>query len=72
MRSVLGRGGGDREGKQSEIISGGKPVFLSVMNSPRACMRWAVVHGGAPCPMEQTSFSRMSRALVRAAQVRML
>ena len=69
---VLGRGG-DGEGakKRSAIMSGGKPVFLFVMYSPRAHIRWGSVHRVASCPREETSFSRRSRSLVRVGQVRM-
>jgi len=52
-------------------MSGGKPVFVSVMYSPRACMRRGSDHIVASCAREETSFSRRSRARVRAGQVRM-
>jgi len=52
-------------------MSGGKPVFVSVMCSPRARIRWGSDHQVASCPREGTSFSRRSRNLVRAGQARM-
>jgi len=52
-------------------MSGGKPVSVSVMYSPKARMRRGSVHRLASGPREETSFSRRSRTLVRAGQVRM-
>jgi len=52
-------------------MSGGKPVLVSVMYSPKARMRRGSVHRSASGPREETSFSRRSRALVPAGQVRM-
>jgi len=51
-------------------MSGGKPVFVSVMWSPKARTRSGFVHRSASGSREDTSFSRRSRALVRAGQVR--
>jgi len=64
-------GGGKRAGYCSGIISGGKPLFVSVIYSPKARMRWGSVHLVASCPREETPCSRGSRALARAGQVRM-
>jgi len=50
---------------------GGKPVFVFMMYSLKARMRWDSVHIVASCPREDTSFSRRSRTLARAGQVRM-
>jgi len=52
-------------------MSGGKPVLVSVIYSPRARTRWGSDHQGASCPREVTPFSRRSRTLARAGQVRM-
>jgi len=52
-------------------MSGGKPVLVSVMYSPRARMRRGFVHRWVSGPREDTSFSRRSRALDRAGQVSM-
>jgi len=52
-------------------MSGGKPVFVSVMYSPSARMRRGSDHIVASCAREETSFSRRSRTRVRAGQVRM-
>jgi len=52
------------------VMSGGNPVLVSVMYSPRAPMRWGSVHRLASCPREETSSSRRFRALERAGQVR--
>ena len=52
-------------------MSGGKPVFVSFMYSPRARMRWDSVHRVVSCLREENSFSRGSRAFARAGQVRM-
>jgi len=49
----------------------GKPVFVAVMYSPKARMRRGSVHRSASGPREETSFSRRSRSLFRAGQVRM-
>jgi len=54
----------------SGSMSGGKPLFVSVMYSPRARMRVGSDHIGASCATEETSFSRRFRARVRAGQVR--
>ena len=54
----------------SGSMSGGKPVFVSVMYSPRACIRVGSDHIGASCAREETSFSRRFRARVRAGHVR--
>jgi len=53
-------------------MSGGKPVFVSVMYSPRARMRVGSDHIDASCAREETSFSRRFRTRVRAGQVRTL
>ena len=37
-------GGGEGAGKCSRAMSGGKPVFVSVMYSTKARMRWGSVH----------------------------
>jgi len=52
-------------------MAGGKPVFVVVMASPRAGIRWGSVHMLSSCPREETSFSRRSRSLARAGQERM-
>jgi len=52
-------------------MSGGKPVFVSVMYSPKGRKRWGSVHSVASRPREETSFSWRSRTLARAGQVRM-
>ena len=54
----------------SGSMSGGKPVLVSVMYSPRARRRVGWDHIGASCAREETSFSRRFRACVRAGQVR--
>jgi len=51
-------------------MSGGKPVFVSVMYSPKARTRRGSVHRLASGPMEETSFSWRSQALFRAGQGR--
>jgi len=48
------------------------PVFVIVMYSPRACMRWGSVHVVVSCPREVTLSSRRSRSLARAEQVRIV
>jgi len=57
--------------KRSGIMSGGKPVLVVVMYSPRARVRWGSDHTLASWPREETSFSRRSRSLDRAGQERM-
>jgi len=52
-------------------MSGGKPVFVSVMYSPSARIRRGSDHVDASCAREETSFSRRSRARWLAGQVRM-
>ena len=52
-------------------MSGGKPVLVTVMYSPRARMRWGSVHSGESCPREETTFGRRSRTHERAGQVSM-
>jgi len=52
-------------------MSGGKPVLVSEMYSPRARIRWGSDHKAASCPRVETSFSRRSRSLARVGQVRM-
>jgi len=52
-------------------MSGGKPVFVVVMYSPRARISWGSVHMSSSWPREETSFSRWSQSLARAGQVRM-
>jgi len=64
-------GKGKEARKRSGIMSGGKPVFKSVMYSLRARIRWGSDHRVASCPREETSFSSSSRSLARAGQVRM-
>jgi len=54
----------------SGSMSGGKPVLVSVMYSPKARMRVGSDHIAASCAREETSFSRRFRARVRAGQVR--
>jgi len=69
--SYLGVKGGVEGGLcWSWSMSGGKPVFVSVMYSPRARMRVGSDHIGASCAREETSFSRRFRTHVRAGQVR--
>jgi len=53
-----------------KVMSGGKPVFVSEMYSPRAGLRPSLVHSGASCPREETPFSKRSLAPDRAGQVR--
>jgi len=66
-------GWGEMEGRGlwSGSMSGGKPVFVSVMYLPKACMRWGLDHIATSCPREERAFSRPSRTRVRAGQVRM-
>jgi len=52
-------------------MSGGKPVLVSVMYSPSACMRRGLDHIVVSYAREETSFSRESRTRERAEQVRM-
>jgi len=52
-------------------MSGGKPVLVFVMYSPKARTRRGSVHRSASGPRDETSFSRRSRTLVRVGQVRM-
>jgi len=52
-------------------MSGGKPVLVSVMYSPKAGKRRGSIHRLASGPREETSFTRRSRPLFRAGQVRM-
>ena len=54
--------------KLSGIMSGGKPVLVVVMYSPRTRIRWGSDHKLASWPREQTSFSWRSRSLDRAGQ----
>jgi len=73
-RGVSGPGGGEGgEGREkpSGFMSGGKPVLVVTMYSPRACSRGGSVHRLASLPREETSFSRRSRTLARAGQDRM-
>jgi len=49
-------------------MRGAKPVFVSVMYSPKARMSRGSVHRSAPGPREETSFCRRSRTLDRAGQ----
>ena len=51
-------------------MSGGKPVFVFVMYSPRARIRWGLDPSVASRPREETSFTRRSRSLAWAGQVR--
>jgi len=67
----LGRGGrGEGWRKYSGIMSGGKPVLVFVMYSLKARTRRGSDHRVASCPSEETCFSRRSRSLDRAGQVR--
>ena len=52
-------------------MSGGKPVFVRVMYSPRVRSRWGSDHKMESRPREETSFSSTSRSLARAGQERM-
>jgi len=52
-------------------MSGGKPVFVSVMYSPSARMRRESDNTVASCAREETSFSRRPQTRERAGQVRM-
>ena len=52
-------------------MSGGKPVFVSGMYSPSACMRRGSDHIGASCAREETFVSRRSRTREQAGQVRL-
>jgi len=52
-------------------MSGGKPLFVSVMYSPSARLRSGSDHIVVSCASEETSFSRSSRTRVRAGQVRL-
>jgi len=52
-------------------MSGGNPVFVSVMYSPSARIRRGSDHIVASCAREETSFSRRPGTRVRAGQVRM-
>jgi len=52
-------------------MSGGKPVLVTVMYSPRARMRGELDHIVASCAREETFFSGRSRTGVRAGQERM-
>ena len=54
----------------SGVMSGGKPVFVSVIYWPKAGMRRGSVHRWAFGLREEMSFSRRSQTLVRAGQVR--
>ena len=51
-------------------MSGGKPVLVVVMYSPRARIRCGSDHRLESWPREETSFSRRSRSLDRAGQER--
>ena len=53
-------------------MSGGKPVLVSVMYSPKARMRRGSDHVVASCAREETSFSRRSQTRVRAGQETMV
>jgi len=53
------------------MMSGGKPVSLSVMCSPKAHLRWGSVHNLASLRREETSFSRRARTLAQAGPGRM-
>jgi len=53
-------------------MSGGKPVFVVVMYSPKGRMRSGFVQRSALGPREETSFSSRSRTRVWAGQVRMV
>jgi len=57
FRSGIGEG---REGygRRSKVMSGGEPVFVLEMYSPRACMRLSSVQSVASYPREETSFSK--------------
>jgi len=56
--------------KCSGIMSGGKPVLVVVMYSPRARIRCGSDHRLESWPREETSFSRRSRSPDRAGQDR--
>jgi len=51
-------------------MSGGNPVLVCVMYSPKARTRRGSVHRLASGPRDETSFTRRSRALFRAGKVR--
>jgi len=68
----LALGGGDGGGGLwSGSMSGGKPVFVSVMYATNALMRWGSDQIVASCLREETSFNRSSRTREWAGQVRM-
>jgi len=52
-------------------MSGGKPVFVSVIDSPKARSRWRLVPRLAPHQKEETFVSQRFRILARAGQVSM-
>jgi len=52
-------------------VSGGKPVFVVMIYSPKARMRRGSVHRSASGPREETSSSKRSRTLFLVGQVRM-
>jgi len=58
-------------GRQSGIMSEGKPALVSMMSSPEAGIRWCSGPSVASHPRVETSCSRRSQALVGAGQVRM-
>jgi len=70
MCLVWGKGVGVAEWR-SGSMSGGKPVFVSVICSPSARMRRGSDHVVASYAREETSFSRWSRARWVVRQVRM-
>jgi len=62
---------GEGWSSSSGIMSGGKPVFVFPIYLPRAGMSRGSDDRAASCPRDETSFSRRSRTLVWAGQVRM-
>ena len=52
-------------------MSGGNPVLVSVMYSPKGRTRRGSVRRSASGPRAETSFSMRSRTLVQAGQVSM-
>jgi len=50
-------------------MSRGKPVFVSVLYSPKTRMRLGSVHSLVSCPREEISGNKKSQTLVRAGHV---
>ena len=70
--SAGGEGGAGESGELVGYMSGGKPVWVAVMNWPSACMRGLDVHMGLSSSKEVTSPSRSDVSWTLFGQRRMV